>query len=588
MEEKKYTNTYLFKRFVPYYRKYYNILALDLVCAGFSTICDLILPIMLRFLTNTARNDINSLTIKLIVSLGALFFVLRIIDTLANYYMQNIGHIMGAKIETDMRYDIFSHIQQLPYSYYNTHKSGQILSRITTDLFDVTEFSHHCPEEFFIGAVKIIISFVILININVPLTLCIFAVIPVMIIFMSNNNKRMRKAQKEQRNHVGDINSGIENNILGARVVKSFANEELEIEKFHVENLKFFGIKKEFYKHFAGFQAIYRLFDGVMYLFVILFGGYLLKNSKLTAGDMFLYTLYISMLLSTVKKIVDYMEQFQKGMTGIERFVEIMDEENDIKDVKNAIVLNDVKGDIEFKNVSFAYPMSDSNVINDISFSIKKGENIALVGSSGVGKTTISNLIPRFYDVTSGSIYIDNMDIRQINQKSLRNNIGIVQQDVYLFSGTVYENIVYGKNNATKEEVEKAAKMASAYDFIMELENGFDTYIGERGTKLSGGQKQRISIARVFLKNPPILILDEATSALDNNSEAIVQQSLEKLSDGRTTITIAHRLSTIRNADKIFVLTENGIQESGNHEELLAKKGVYYNLYNKNVDKLEE
>jgi len=294
------------------------------------------------------------------------------------------------------------------------------------------------------------------------------------------------------------------------------------------------------------------------------------------------------MLLSTVKKIVDYMEQFQKGMTGIERFVEIMDEENDIKDVKNAIVLNDVKGDIEFKNVSFAYPMSDSNVINDISFSIKKGENIALVGSSGVGKTTISNLIPRFYDVTSGSIYIDNMDIRQINQKSLRNNIGIVQQDVYLFSGTVYENIVYGKNNATKEEVEKAAKMAGAYDFIMELENGFDTYIGERGTKLSGGQKQRISIARVFLKNPPILILDEATSALDNNSEAIVQQSLEKLSDGRTTITIAHRLSTIRNADKIFVLTENGIQESGNHEELLEKKGIYYNLYNKNVDKLEE
>lgn len=584
MTDKKYTTAYLFKRFQPYYRKYYHILALDLACAGFSTICDLILPIMLRFLTNTARENISNLTINLILSLGALFFALRILDTLANYYMQNIGHVMGAMIETDMRFDIFSHIQQLPYSYYNTNKSGHILARITTDLFDVTEFSHHCPEEFFIGAVKMIISFVILVNINVPLTLAIFAIIPIMIISVSRYNKSMRKAQMMQRNQTGEINSGIENNILGARVVKSFANEQLEIEKFHKENLKFLDIKKRFYKSVSGFQALSRIFDGIMYLVVIVYGSYLMMQGKITPGDMFLYTLYVNMLLATVKRIVDFMEQFQKGMTGIERFVELMDVENDIKDSENAIELKDIKGDIEFKNVSFAYPLSETNVLENLNISIKQGENIALVGSSGVGKTTISNLIPRFYEVTSGSISLDGVDIKDIKQKSLRDNIGIVQQDVYLFSGTVYENIVYGKKDATYEEVIKSAKMAGAYDFIMELENGFDTYIGERGTKLSGGQKQRISIARVFLKNPPILILDEATSALDNTSEAIVQKSLETLASGRTTLTIAHRLSTIKNATKILVLTENGIEEKGTHSELMDKKGIYYNLYNKNID----
>ena len=586
--QKTYTNSYLFKRFLPYYGKYYPTLILDLTCAGFSTMCDLVLPIILRYLTNTARQDLSLLTVKLILTLGVIFVLLRVVDTIANYYMQNIGHVMGAQIETDMRYDIFSHIQQLPYSYYNTNKSGQILSRITTDLFDVTEFAHHCPEEFFIAVVKLVVSFVILININITLTLTIFIMIPIMVFFMSSANNHMRKAQKEQRNHVGEINSGIENNILGAKVVKSFANEELEVKKFHKENLRFLDIKKEFYKHMSNFQVVYRIFDGIMYLTVIVLGSYYMKVGKINAGDMFLYTLYINMLLNTVKKIVDYMEQFQRGMTGIERFIEIMDVKNDIVDKENAKVLTDVSGDIEFENVSFVYPDSDAKVLDDISFSINKGENIAIVGSSGVGKTTISNLIPRFYEVSEGAILIDGTDIRDIKQKSLRDNIGIVQQEVYLFSGTIYENIVYGKKDASFEDVKKAAEMAGAYDFIMELPDKFDTYIGERGTKLSGGQKQRISIARVFLKNPPILILDEATSALDNNSEAIVQQSLEILSKGRTTITIAHRLSTIRNASKILVLTENGIEESGTHEELMNKEGIYFNLYNKNIDELKE
>lgn len=586
--QKTYTNSYLFKRFLPYYGKYYPTLILDLICAGFSTMCDLVLPIILRYLTNTARQDLSLLTVKLILTLGVIFVLLRVVDTIANYYMQNIGHVMGAQIETDMRYDIFSHIQQLPYSYYNTNKSGQILSRITTDLFDVTEFAHHCPEEFFIAVVKLVVSFVILININITLTLTIFVMIPIMVFFMSSANNHMRKAQKEQRNHVGEINSGIENNILGAKVVKSFANEELEVKKFHKENLRFLDIKKEFYKHMSNFQVVYRIFDGIMYLTVIVLGSYYMKVGKINAGDMFLYTLYINMLLNTVKKIVDYMEQFQRGMTGIERFIEIMDVKNDIVDKENAKVLADVYGDIEFENVSFVYPDSDAKVLDDISFSINKGENIAIVGSSGVGKTTISNLIPRFYEVSEGAILIDGTDIRDIKQKSLRDNIGIVQQEVYLFSGTIYENIVYGKKDASFEDVKKAAEMAGAYDFIMELPDKFDTYIGERGTKLSGGQKQRISIARVFLKNPPILILDEATSALDNNSEAIVQQSLEILSKGRTTITIAHRLSTIRNASKILVLTENGIEESGTHEELMNKEGIYFNLYNKNIDELKE
>lgn len=578
---------YLLKRFLPYYRKYFSTLMLDLACAGFSTLCDLVLPLILRHMTNTAMEDLTNLTLDLILICGGLFIALRVFDTIANYYMQNIGHVMGAKIETDMRFDIFSHIQNLPYSYFNTHKSGQILARITTDLFDVTEFSHHCPEEFFIAFVKILISFVILININVPLTLAVFSVIPVMIYFISKYNKKMNITQKKQRHQTGEINTGIENNILGARVVKSFANEDLEVEKFHKENLKFLGIKRGYYKNFAMMQVVSRTFDGIMYIIVIVFGGYLMMKEVITPGDMFLYTLYINMLLATVKRVVDFMELFQRGITGIERYIEIMDEENDIVDKEDAIELKDVKGDIVFDNVSFSYKDSNQEILNTFNLNIKHGENVALVGSSGVGKTTISNLIPRFFEVTKGAIYLDGKNIKDIKQKSLRDNIGIVQQEVYLFSGTVYDNIIYGKVGASDEEVIRAAKMAGAYDFIMELEDGFDTFIGERGANLSGGQKQRISIARVFLKNPPILILDEATSALDNASEAIVQNSLKELAKGRTTLTIAHRLSTIKDSSRILVLTENGIEEEGTHDELLEKQGIYYDLYNKNIDNIK-
>lgn len=574
----------LLKRFIPYYKKYLPTLFLDLFCAGFSTLCDLFLPLILRYITNIAKTDLAMLTPKLILSLGAIYALLRIIDTAANFFMQNIGHVMGAKIETDMRYDAFVHIQNLPYSYFNNHKSGQILARVTTDLFDVTEFSHHCPEEFFIAAVKIIISFIILSRINISFTAAIFCILPVMMYSMTDYRRKLKSAQMEQRYQTGEINSNVENSILGAKVVKSFANEKEEIEKFHKENLKFLGIKKGYYKYFAGMQAVNRIFDGLMYLTLITVGGYMMMNEKITPSDLFIYSLYVTTLLATIKRLVDFAETFQKGLTGIERFTEIMDIENDIKETKNPARLTDVKGDIDFENVYFSYGNDQDYVLKNLNLSIKHGENVALVGLSGTGKTTISGLIPRFYDVTKGKILLDGIDIKNIKIDDLRNAIGTVQQDVYLFSGTIYENILYGKLDAKKQEVITAAKMAGAYDFIMELPDEFDTYIGERGMNLSGGQKQRISIARVFLKNPPLLILDEATSSLDNMSEAIVQKSLEDLAKGRTTITIAHRLSTIQNAERIIVLSGGHIAEQGTHEELMSKKGIYYDLQTKNLN----
>ncbi|MDK4491918.1 ABC transporter ATP-binding protein/permease, partial [Fusobacterium necrophorum] len=432
---------------------------------------------------------------------------------------------------------------------------------------------------FFIAGIKILISFIILVNINLPLTLLLFVMIPLMILSVYTFNQKMRNAQKEQRKHIGEINSGIENNILGANVVKSFANEEMEKEKFEVQNQKFLGIKKSFYKYMASFHTISRLYDGLMYVTVIVVGSMFMLQGKLSPGDLFLYALYISTLLSTVKRIVEFMEQFQKGMTGIERFLEIMDTETDIQDSENAKSVKKVKGDIVFEGVGFRYQSTGESVLENLNFSIEAGKNVAIVGPSGVGKTTICNLIPRFYDVTEGAIYLDGENIRDLKVQDLRQNIGIVQQDVYLFSGTVFENIEYGKPGANLKEIEEAARLAGAYEFIEALPEKFDTHIGERGTKLSGGQKQRISIARVFLKNPPILILDEATSALDNQSEKVVQTSLELLSKGRTTITIAHRLSTIMNADEILVLTEQGIVERGKHEELLKKQGFYHELY---------
>lgn len=576
---KTHSNMTLIKRFVPYFSNYKSILFFDLFCASLTTVNEMVLPLILRYLTNTGMEDVSLITLSTIGKLGALFFVLKVIDVLSGYYMQKTGHIMGAKIETDMRKDVFNHLHKLSDSYFNDTKVGQIMTRITNDLFDVTEFAHHCPEEYFIGAIKIIVSFVLLININVPLTLIIFAIIPMMIIASGKYRKRMRKSFKAQRNHIGEINSQIEDSLLGVKVVKSFANEAQEIKKFEEGNQEFLDIKKETYTHMAGYQMITKIFDGLMYLAVIVFGGIFMMRGSLLPGDLVAYVLFVNTLLATVRRIVEFAEQFQRGMTGIERFIELMDQDIEIFDEPDAVELKDVKGDILVDHVTFKYHDNDDIILNDLTLDIKSGSNVALVGPSGGGKTTLCNLIPRFYDVNEGRITIDGKDIRGLTLKSLRSNIGMVQQDVYLFSGTVFDNIEYGKPGASKEDIIEAAKLAGAYDFIMGLPKGFDTYVGERGVKLSGGQKQRISIARVFLKNPPILILDEATSALDNRSEKIIQKSLEKLAKGRTALTIAHRLTTIQNADKIIVLTEDGIVEQGNHKELMKKKGYYYNLY---------
>ncbi len=575
------SNIGLIKSVIPYFKKYKNILFIDLLCAGLTTASEMVLPLILRYMTNIGIADAGSLTLQLITRIAVLFILIKCVELVAVYYMASIGHIMGAKIETDMRFDMYKHLQTMSDNFYNETKVGQIMSRMTNDLFDITEFAHHCPEEYFIGFIKICISFVILFNINMPLTLAVYLMIPVMFISSSRFKNSMRREQKKQRVHVGDLNSSIEDSILGIKVVKSFANEDIELKKFEKDNSKFLSIKKLFYKSMAGFNTVNRSIDGLMYFIVIVFGGYQMMKGRLVPGDMLAYIMYVSTLLLTVKRIVEFTEQFQKGMTGIERFNEIMSLEPEIVDSPNAIDLTDVRGDIEFKNVSFKYNEKLDYVLDNFNLDIHAGKNIALVGPSGGGKTTVCALIPRFYDVTKGGIYVDGKNIKDLSLHSLRNNIGIVQQDVYLFSGTIMENIRYGKPDATKEKIVEAAKLASAYDFIMELEHGFDTYVGERGVKLSGGQKQRISIARVFLKNPPILILDEATSALDNNSEAVIQESLEVLSKGRTTITIAHRLTTIQNADLIVVMTADGIIEKGNHQELMENKAYYYNLYTK-------
>ena len=563
---------------MPYFKKYKFILMFDLFCAALTTLTDMVLPMILRRLTNAGLGT-YTLTREMIFRMASLLLVMKIIDLLAGFYMTKTGHIMGAKIETDMRYDVFQHLQKLSDSYFNETKVGQIMARITSDLFDITEFSHHCPEEYFIGLIKIIVSFAILVRLNTLLTVILFLSIPLMIVFASKYNRRMRKGFKEQKRHIGVLNADIEDSLLGVKVVKSFANEDVEIEKFQKGNKKFLDIKSETYASMAGFNTITKAFDGIMYIIVVLFGGLFLVEGKMSSGDIVAFILYVQTLLTTVRRIVEFTEQFQRGMTGIERFTEIMNQDIEIFDDEDAVDLENVKGKIEIKDVSFKYNNNSENVLNNISFTINPGQKVALVGPSGGGKTTLCNLIPRFYDVEDGEILVEGIDVRKIKLQSLRSNIGMVQQDVYLFSGTVRENILYGKPDATEQEVIDAAKAAGAYDFIMNLENGFDTYVGERGVMLSGGQKQRISIARVFLKNPPILILDEATSALDNKSEFIVQESLENLAKGRSSLTIAHRLTTVQNADLILVLTEDGIIERGTHQELMEQKGYYYNLY---------
>lgn len=569
----------LIGRFFPYFRKYKWILVLDLLCAALTTICELVFPLIVRYLTDLAINDIAALTVQTILTVGGAYLILRLIDTAAYYYMSDVGHVMGARIETDMRGDLFRHLHTLSFRYYDNTKIGQIMSRITSDLFDITEFAHHCPEEFFIAGLKITISFVILCASNVWLTLIVFAFVPLVFVCVRFFNRRMRAAFRKSRQQVGEINSQVEDSLLGVRVVKSFANEEVETEKFDRGNNRFLDIKRETYRYMAGFHSSTRLFDGIMYIVVVVAGGLFLLAGKIQPADYVAYLLYVSTLLTSVRRIVEFTEQFQRGMTGIERFLDIMEVTPDIEDAPDAKELTQVKGNVVFEDVNFRYSEDGKTVLSNVSLEVKAGDNVALVGTSGSGKTTLCNLIPRFYEINSGKILIDGQDIQTVTMRSLREQIGMVQQDVYLFSGTVWENIEYGKPGATRDEIIEAARLAGAHEFIMELPDGYDTYVGERGVKLSGGQKQRVSIARMFIKNPPILILDEATSALDNESERLVQESLERLAKGRTTFTIAHRLTTIKNATVILVLTEDGIVEKGTHDELIQKQGVYYHLY---------
>lgn len=571
------SNRKLIRIMIPYYKQNLSIFLTDLLCAAGTTVYELVLPILLSYMINAVQS--GRLTLRFTLVAVAIYIALRVLEIGARYYMQSLGHIMGARIETAMRSDVYEHLQTLPEAYFSTHPTGAIMARLTTDLFDVTEFAHHCPEEYFIGGIKAIVAFVVLIRVNVPLTLVLFTLIPLMFVTMTSYRKRMRQTQMSQRKKIGAINARIEDTFLGVKVVKSFANEALEAEKFERDNVSFLSIKERFYRALAGFSSVTRIFDALMMTVVMLLGGISLVTQRLDAGAFVAFILYTQALLSTVMRVVEFTEQFERGMTGLECFREIMHTQSDIVEKPDAIPLKDVKGEIRFAHVTFQYPEAQHPVLVDFDVTIPAGKKVALVGPSGGGKTTMTNLIPRFYDVSQGAVLLDGVDVRDVTLQSLRENIGMVQQDVYLFRGSVASNIAYGKPNATHEEIVAAARLAGAEEFILQLPNGYDTEVGERGVLLSGGQRQRLSIARVFLKNPPILILDEATSALDNESEHYVQQSLEALSRGRTTITIAHRLSTIRHADEILVLTESGIVERGTHDELMVRRGRYYEFY---------
>lgn len=577
-DEKK--NMGKWKRFFSYYKPYLGLFFADMFFAVLGAAVTLVIPLIIKYITGTVIYYEPDSALNIILKLAVLMLGLVLLEAFCNFFIAYQGHIMGAKMEYDMRNEIFAHYQRLSFSFYDDRKVGQLMSRITNDLFEISELFHHGPEDLVISIIKFIGSFVILASINIWLALVAFAILPFMFIYAFYFNKKMKAAFKQNRARIADINATIEDNLSGIRVVKSFANEDAEMEKFMEGNSRFVDSKRNSYLYMGGFHSGLGAFITLINIIVIVAGAVFITKGVVDVTILITFLLYVNNFTEPVKKLINFTETFQNGISGYERFLEVLAIEPDIQDRADAIEKNDFKGNVKFNDVSFKYNGTDSDVLAHVSLEVKAGEYVALVGSSGAGKTTLCSLIPRFYDVTEGSITIDDVDIRDIKLKNLRNNIGIVQQDVYLFAGSIIENIRYGKPGASDEEVYEAAKRANAHDFIMSLPNGYNTDIGQRGIKLSGGQKQRLSIARVFLKNPPILIFDEATSALDNESEKVVQESLEKLAANRTTFVIAHRLSTIRNAERILVLTETGIEESGTHAELMQKRGVYYNLYN--------
>lgn len=568
------------KKFIHYYGPYKVVFFIDLLCAAIISLVDLSYPQILRTATKTLFTQDKSMILHALPWIGIGLFLMYVIQSLCKYYVSYQGHMMGANMERDMRQQLFEHYEELSFSYYSQNNSGQMMSKLVSDLFDISEFAHHGPENLFISLIKIVGAFIFLFVINSKLALPLIFLVIVMFFFSFRQNQKMQRTFMGNRRKIGDVNASLQDTLAGIRVVQSFTNEDIEKEKFRRSNQAFLVSKKDNYRCMGEFMSSNLFFQGMMYLVTLVYGGFLIANGEMSAADLAMYALYIGIFISPIQILVELMEMMQKGLSGFRRFLDVMETESEIRDADNAAELTDVKGHVRYDHVSFHYSDDETPVLSDISIDIPAGKSIALVGPSGSGKTTICSLLPRFYDVTGGSITVDGKDIRGLTLKSLRSQIGMVQQDVYLFDGTIKDNIAYGKPGASDEEIIKAAKCASIHDFIMELPDGYDTYVGERGTRLSGGQKQRISIARVFLKNPPILILDEATSALDNESERWIQKSLEELSKNRTTITIAHRLSTIRDADEIIVITEDGIAERGTHAELLSQNGLYAAYYN--------